>query len=251
MKKLLLFLFVGLTINAFAQHPCVPPAVTISGTSWKCKGVSDTLSLSGPSATTYLWSDGNTTTSIITGPIEADSTFYVIANNGGCIDTTYFNVTVKIPPVVNINHIDSICAGNGICLSPNVSGTGPFTFLWSPGGKTSDTICVNPVIDMVYTVTVSNGCTTTKMDTVVLVNCTGINNITASPDFINIYPNPSSTEFTMSLPAKAVVNVFDITGRMLFSEMEKPGTVTFGKELTPGIYFLFIDGKPEGKLVKL
>ena len=102
MRKLLLVLLVTVSLNVFAQKPCVGPADTIIGSSWKCKGVRDTLFVHGPSATTYLWSDGQTTTSIFTGRIDADSTFYVIGTNAGCSDTTYFNVTLRLPPTVSI-----------------------------------------------------------------------------------------------------------------------------------------------------
>jgi hypothetical protein len=250
MRKLLLLLFVGFSAHAFAQHPCVPPAVTISGTAWKCYCVTDTLFVNGPSATTYIWDNGATKTSIITGPICADTTVYVIATNSGCTDTTYYNIVLRIPPSVSLNHLDTVCLGTEICLWPTVSGIGPFTYFWSPGGKTTDSICVSPSVPTIYNVSVSNGCTTTKFDTVFVRTCTGINTITSSTQY-NIYPNPSSTSFTLDIQIKALVKVCDITGRVLFSEMEKPGTITFGKELNPGIYFLFINGKPGGKIVKL
>ena len=250
MKKLLLVLFAAISLNVFAQHPCVGPVVIISGDSIVCNRVKDSLFLNGPSATTYLWSDGETTTAIGTGPIDADSTFYVIANNGGCIDTTYYNVRVKLPPSVITPTKESFCSGTNVCIVPFVGGSGPFTYSWAPGGKTTDSICVSPSSTTVYTLTVSNGCNNTAEDTLVPVNCAGINTITTSSGY-NIYPNPSSTSFTIDLQTKSLINVCDITGRILFSEMEKPGTITFGKELSPGIYFLFIDGVSGGKIVKL
>ncbi len=248
MKKIILLLFIGISLNAFAQHPCVGPTVTISGTDWKCKGVRDTLTVSGPNGTTYQWSEGYTQTTIFTGPIDADSTFYVVATNGGCSDTTYFNVTLRLPPVITFNP-PTICLGVETCVTANATGTNsPFTYLWSMG-ETTDSICVTPTDSMPFIiVTVSNGCKATKMLTA--TNCTGINNITES-SVINIYPNPSSTSFTLDLPTKSQIKVCDITGRVIFSKMENAGTITFGKELNPGIYFLFIDGKPGGKIVKL
>jgi hypothetical protein len=250
MRKLLLLLFVVLSINAFAQYPCVGPTVTISGDSIGCHGVRDTLFVHGPSATTYIWDNGETTTSIVTGPIDADSTFYVIATNSGCSDTTYYNVTERLAPSITVSSPDTVCKGTNVCLTAHASGIGPITYLWEPEGATKDTLCISPDSTRSYTVTVSNGCTNMAITRIAVIPCLGIDNVSSFTGY-NIYPNPSSTEFTLDLPTKAQIKVCDITGHVLFSEMEKPGTITFGKELSPGIYFLFIGGRPGGKIVKL
>lgn len=244
-------MLIVISVGAFAQHPpCTPPVVTITGTDWKCKGVADTLSVSGPGGTTYIWDNGRTTTIIHTGPIEADSTFSVIATNAGCSDTTYFTVDVRIAPAITFS-VDTICSGSCITLYPSITSNPPATsFIWNTGA-TTDTTTVCPDSGTIYLFTASNGCPARKSDTIYVKVCEGINNITASSDFGNVYPNPSYTEFTVDLPTKARISVCDITGRILFSQMENAGTITFGKELNPGMYFLFIDGKPGVKLVKL
>src|SRR5580658_9764044 len=103
-------------------------------------GIKDTLYVSGPNGTTYIWNNGNTDTTYYTGPIDADSVFYVVATNGGCSDTARY--IMEIRPIPN--------------AVPSISGT----------------------------------------------------------DFTNVYPNPSSTGFTVDLPIKAQINVCDITGRI-------------------------------------
>jgi hypothetical protein len=328
MKKLLLFLLIGISNSAFAQHPCVAPAININGASWKCKGERDTLTVNGPNGTTYVWDNGKTTISILTGDIDGDSTFYVVATNGGCSDTGYFTVVLRLPPIVRINPASLFCAGEPITLSASATGTNPpFTYIWSTG-QTGTSITINPGPDTTttYEVYASNGCssvtaititpgvpilsaccgnnispgdsvllvttgnsvvyqwspsvhclnpplcdsvevapavttsyTVTGLDSsgcqaeetlLIIVSPAGVSSISGN-NFINIYPNPSSTEFAVNLQIKALLNVCDITGRILFSEMENPGNVTFGKELNPGIYFLFIDGEPAGKIVKI
>ena len=322
MKKIILLLFIIVSFNAFAQHPCTPPIVTIHGTSWKCKGVRDTLTVTGPNGTTYSWNNAT----YITGPIEADSTFYVIATNNGCSDTTYFTVVLRVAPAILITPPLIICGGGSALLKAVASGTGPFTYLWSPGGATTDTLTVSPTSPTTFIVTVSNGCKTTKAtlvtpdnpslsaccnttiklghDTILSASGGGMQSYSWTPagtcltpscdsvrvsptvtttytvtgtdtlgcqvqrlltvvvgpaaipyisqsDFVNIYPNPSSTSFTVDLKTKATIKVCDVTGRLLYSKIENAGTITFGKELNPGMYFLFIDGKPGVKVVKM
>jgi len=328
MKKLLLFLLIGISVSAFAQHPCTPPVVNISGSAWKCKCLKDTLYAHGPSGTTYQWSSIMGHDSIlVTGSICADSTFYVIATNNGCSDTTYFTVVVRVPPTINITPPTTSCGGSNVLLTASASGSGPFTYLWTPGGATTDTLTVNPSSTTTYTVLVSNGCKATKTTTVtpdnpamsaccdktillgddtmivasgrsfasyswsppggtclsascdsILVKPSVTTNYTVTgtdslgcqvqriitivvepaavptilgTDFVNVYPNPSSTVFTIDIQAKAILEVCDVTGRIIFSQRENAGTVTFGRELTPGMYFLFINGMPAVKLVKL
>jgi hypothetical protein len=328
MKKIILLLFVGVSVSAFAQYPCIPPVVTVTGSAWKCHGEKDTLTVSGTSGNTYLWNNGSTRTTYITGDIDADSTISVIGTNGGCSDTAYFTIILKTPPVITTAPIAS-CTGLPIELVPNITGTGPFTYSWSTGA-TTDSIGVPSPADsthVTYTLTVSNGCSSANTFTVtaefptlsacctstvsvgnniilsasgncisyawqpsssavclntscdsvrvspaitttysvtgtdaagcqvtgfvtVIVEPAGIPTINGS-DFVNIYPNPSSSAFTVTLRNKTEIKLCDITGRMLFSELENAGNVIFGKGLNPGIYFLFIDGKPGIKIVKL
>jgi len=84
------------------------PIPVISGTSFKCRGETDTLTVScshGPD--TYIWSNGNTTTTYITGPIDADSTITVTAFNAlGCSHDTTFMIVLRPPPCLSdINDI--------------------------------------------------------------------------------------------------------------------------------------------------
>ena len=319
------FLFFGFANSQIINSvTCTPPLVTISGSTWKCLGVRDTLHVSGPNGTTFLWNDGSTTTSYLTGPIDADSSFNVIATNGGCSDTTYFTVTLKIKPNIIITPPVLTCAGNSVLLKAAASGTGPFYYLWTPDGQTTDSITVNPSGPTTYVVYVSNGCKNAKATTVfpdnpsmsvccdksillgddTILFATGgssffkfqwfpsssvvclntmCDSVKVSPIVTTTYtvvgtdtlgcqleriltinvekgsnppilaatPNPTYTEFTISLQKNFNLLVRDAIGRVVISEQESAGTITFGRELSPGMYFMFIDGKLSGKLIKL
>ncbi|HTA27778.1 MAG TPA: PKD domain-containing protein [Bacteroidia bacterium] len=140
------------------------PIPVITGQNWECINKTSTLTVtSSSSPTTYLWSNGKTTTTITTVPITKDTTYKVIATNAlGCKDSTTFTVDLRVPPSIQITPPALACAGNDVLLEATGFGQGPFTYTWTPGGATTDTITVNPSVTTTYTVTVSNGCSSSK-----------------------------------------------------------------------------------------
>lgn len=103
------------------------PNAVITGTSKVCKGHRDTLTASGGSA--YKWNNGKTTSSIITGLIEADSTEYVtVYNSNGCSVTDSFKIIAEI--CTGINNIQN---ANLFQVYPNPS-NGMFTIQSSVAG---------------------------------------------------------------------------------------------------------------------
>jgi len=144
------------------------PKPVITGTPWKCRGVKDTLFVTGGAS--YKWSNGRTTTAYFTGGIAKDSTIYVTVKNSlGCAVVDSFTVDLRVAPTVgNITPSLIACAGIPVTLkASSVSGQGPFTYTWEPGGATTDSINIlNPDSSTSYTVTVSNGCKTNRVVTV-------------------------------------------------------------------------------------
>ena len=127
--------------------------VTVNDTT-VCKGDSATLtavpSLPGG---TYLWSPGAFTTSSITVS-PATSTTYTVTYSGSCsnpVDTG--RVTVQsIPVLTPVN--DTICQGGAgqVSVTPSIPGG---TYLWSPGGQTTQAISAAPLVTGNYTYTVT------------------------------------------------------------------------------------------------
>lgn len=98
------------------------PTITASGSATFCQGNSITLTAS--SATSYLWSDGTTTTQGI--PISTSGNYSVIAtNSNGCsITSTATNVTVL--PTLNSSQTPTICSSDKITIGThtyNANGT--------------------------------------------------------------------------------------------------------------------------------
>ncbi|MAX71652.1 MAG: hypothetical protein CMC76_11255 [Flavobacteriaceae bacterium] len=130
-----------------------------------CQGESVTLSASG--GQTYLWSNGETTTSIEVSP-TVTTTYTVTAFDGfGNSDDDSVTVIVNDLPVAAAGDDQTICEGDSAILTAS----GGDEYLWSTG-ETTASISVTPSVDTTYTVEViSNGCSSTD-DVTVFVNTT-------------------------------------------------------------------------------
>lgn len=132
--------------------------ISINGTHFKCLGSTDTLTVTG--ANSYIWGNGSTTDTYITGTINADSVITVTGFNSiGCPESKTFTINVAPPPNVTLTYTNT-CLNSPVNIQAVTSGQGPFTYSWAPGGETGSSIMV-PDTGQTYTVTVSNGCKTT------------------------------------------------------------------------------------------
>jgi uncharacterized repeat protein (TIGR01451 family) len=128
------------------------PHFRVTYTDTICAGTPDTLTANG--ATTYVWSNGNTTNNIIVAPV-ATHTYTLIGVTGTCTRDSSFTVNVKPLAHITINGARGLCRGN----TDTVTISGGTTYAWSTG-STRDSIIVTPSTTNTYTVTATlNKCT--------------------------------------------------------------------------------------------
>ena len=149
-----------------------PPTLTVSVSSSTascgiCNGTASASVAGGTGAYTYTWSGFPVqTTATATGLCAGDYTV-TVADGNNCTSTS--TVTVGSIPAISDNPSTTLtaCGGNtgAICLAPT-GGTAPYTYVWLPGGATTD--CITGLVAGVYTVTVSDavGCAKTFQDPV-------------------------------------------------------------------------------------
>lgn len=127
----------------------------IKGKLSRCQGSKDTLTVSGGNS--YLWSNGSTKDTYVTGNINGDSTIMVIAYNSlGCPDSGRYSIKMLPPPTIAL--VDTTtCLNNPITIYAVANDTTSLSYLWTPGGETGQSITV-PDTGQSFTVTVSNGC---------------------------------------------------------------------------------------------
>jgi len=149
---------VDITVNASPEKP------TITGNDYYCTG--DSSMLSGPPASAYLWSTGETTPTIY---VKSGSYTLTVSDANGCNSPVSDPLAVSestIPPkpvITPPGPIDLESGGSVLLTSSSAT-----SYLWSPGGETSSSITVSDSGS--YTVTVGNqyGCLSDPSDPVIV-----------------------------------------------------------------------------------
>ncbi len=212
------------TLVSKVIHVLPYPVITSSGNTSICRGNSATISAGG--GTSYVWSNGATSTSINVSPTST-KTYTVTVSNGMCVKDTTITVTVDTPAVLTITPSQKICFGDSITLST----TGGPSYKWSNGATTSS-ITVKPGASTTYTCVVNkNGCidstsTTVTVDVPVLNACCndtiikgGADTITASGTISYIWtPNINlscDTCATTIASPTVTTHIYCFPGRML------------------------------------
>ncbi|AEE54193.1 hypothetical protein [Haliscomenobacter hydrossis] len=139
----------------------VSPA--IEGVTNLCLGYGTQLSASG--GTSYLWSNGSTSSSINLSPTAAGSyTYSVTVTNGTCSAVRSHTLTVNPSPSASISGPAGACYNGSIALSASGGGT----YSWSTGASTASINVAALQNTQSFTVTVSNsyGCKRSESKTV-------------------------------------------------------------------------------------
>lgn len=129
------------------------PTVNISGPTTVCNGSDAFLSTTG-NATHFLWSTGDTTSSITETPSITTNYEVLATSDYGCTATAAWSVSVSPIPVVSITGDTSLCQGEvGVLTCSNAN-----SFHWSTG---SNNHSINVGTTGTYSVVVTNsaGCT--------------------------------------------------------------------------------------------
>ncbi len=160
------------------------PTLSIDGVSVLC-GNTSTIIKAPLGYDSYVWSSGETTSSIT---VNTAGRYSVRVVSGGCNGTSDTVEIKSAPPIsVSIQGDTSICAGASTVLSAS---PGFVSYRWSNGDSTSTTTVSTPGS---YSVTVrdTNGCETTssRVVSIIRVNISGSNSL----DFNTVLVNQTST----------------------------------------------------------
>jgi hypothetical protein len=204
-----------------------PTTVSITGDDEICQGMPTTLSANPSTLSSYSWSSGQSTPSIMVSP-SVNTTYTLTAiNQYGCTSSATKNVTVNPNPtaVASSNSPSSspLCLGQTL----NLMGSGGMSYLWSFPNSTTTTTFQNPTIINTTTtaagtytlvVTAPNGCTASTT-TIVVLNaapvaaamsntpvCEG-NNLTLNGNGGNSYQWQGPNNFSSTLKSPTIANV--------------------------------------------
>ncbi|MGN6619409.1 MAG: immunoglobulin domain-containing protein [Ilyomonas sp.] len=216
------------------------PTATISpiGPITICSGASTTLTANSSLTGTYQWYKwSNPIKNGTSAQLNVSSSAkykVVIKSADGCTATSPQTKVTVSSPAATITPLGSldICTTNSVTLQAN-DGTG-LTYQWIKGstpisGATNRNYTATATGTYKVKVTNSNGCSKTS-STAKVTKCAVTSSSTLITDKISdemksrliLSPNPSNglikVEFYSDMPEKVPVNVYDITGRVLFTE---------------------------------
>ncbi len=229
--------------NTVAITAPVAISNTVTLTHLQCFGDSsgsvDLTVSGGISAYTYLWSN-NATTQDVSG-LDAGSYNVLITDANGCKDTAFAILTQPTALAYSVTSSPascSTCADGG--ASATVSGgTSPYTYAWTPSGKTTQS--VTGLLPGQYTVCITDSSGCSACDTVSIGTNSGIAEYNSPA--ISIFPNPSSGMFKVQgLKANANLFIYNCIGEMVYSvAIPRKDELINASSLPFGIYFLKIE----------
>ncbi len=245
------------TITATDSNGCIataseiisyPPALLATGNllnGVSCfgdnTGSASVTASGGTPVYTYSWFPNGGTNSMASG-LSAMTYTVTVTDSLGCQATVGVTITQAPGMVIKTDSIDetSFSGCNGLAAVTVVSGTPPYTYLWSPGGESTDTIKGQCAGDYCCTITQGNGCSQTIC--VVVKNTTGIDNLEPGSGGIIIYPNPNGGEFNIQLPdgsGKSTLMIYNVLGQEVYSQLaiDDSRIAINLREKSAGVYF--------------
>jgi gliding motility-associated-like protein len=122
-------------------------------------GTASVAAAGGTPSYTYLWSNGQTLSSV-TG-LTAGNYSVIVTDANGCTSVSSMTITQPQPITLAVSGNDSVCIGYPTVLSASASGGTPtYTYSWVPGPQSGPSVTVNPTSNTSYTVSMTdaNGC---------------------------------------------------------------------------------------------
>lgn len=229
---------VPVTLSVLAQPTL---ALTVSQAS-VCPGSSSTLTVNG--ATTYTWSTGSNSPSIVVTPAMATNYSVTGTNTLSCSSSTLVTIgTYSLPSVSIVTSANTICAGANAVLTAG----GGVTYLWSTAA-TGSVITVSPTVTTTYSVTGTSaqGCQKTAVHTQSVSPCTGIESLTVSGEAIRIFPNPSNGLITMEFgfEGEKTITITNSIGQVIrqLKTTDEQQTLDLSAE-AKGIYLVKVESR--------
>jgi hypothetical protein len=225
---------ISITVNA-ADSLIVSPDATV------CIGRSATLTASG-AYTNYAWNNLPANANLVVTP-SVTTTYTLVASGSpaGCVTSTLVTITVTNNPTSALNTASSLCDKCTGSLTVNtMGGTAPYSYSLSNNACTVPCASLCAGLYQLYT-TDAAGC---KGVNYFSIECSGISTMIAEVGDENllIFPNPASDELNVRLNGDFTYHLMSVEGQILIAGKDSSSTKIALTAITPGIYFLKIQG---------
>ena len=165
-------------------------------------------------------------------------------------------ITVNTLPTISaISSPAQSCAGAPVNLSASGNAT---NYQWQANTAflQGNSVIVNPMVPTTYSVigTDENGCSTTITIVQQVQICTGIDQMSNSITGLNVYPNPTNSEFNVELNngLNKTIEVMDLTGRVLSVQSSLDNKITVSiSTLANGVYYVKVKSDNATEVLKI
>lgn len=178
---------------------------------------------------------------------------YTYTDANSCTNTATTPIQVNPVPQPNLGPDTTVCAETNVLLT---AGNNFSSYVWSTGqntpsitiDSTNHGLTTFPVI---LIVTNLFACANRDTIRVTFTPCSGIENEPQWMNTVHVYPNPSSSYFTIEYASPIHVEIFDSKGSLMEIHLLKEKQFTFGKNYSPGIYFVTLTSGEATRTLKL
>lgn len=199
-----------------------------------------TINAAYPQAS-YLWSNEASTSAIT---VSSSGIYSVTISKDACSISDSVKVSVATPFVVDLGADKTICKPLNATLDAGIGGV---TYVWSPGGETTQSISASATGN--YKVSVNKGACVSSDEVLVIVDiCLGLEEI-LSENTVNVFPNPSADNFILTFndlnESDVTLRVTSLSGQEVYADKFDQHSGTFETKINlsnqaSGIYFLQI-----------
>jgi gliding motility-associated-like protein len=232
--------------TSFSMEVQMLPVASVFGDTLVC--AFSPAQLFGAGGESYIWSTGETASSISVQPGET-TIYQLIALSGICADTSIITVEAIPLPQITVNNDTTITLGGQVQLNA----TGGINYSWSPADDLSCTVCPNPLAipseSMTYCVQALSefGCTDTaclrievsdECETFFIPNA-------FAPERGGHEMNDCFRPFGEECFASMRMRVFDRWGELVFesTSFEECWDGNYqGKKVNSGVFVYYFDG---------
>lgn len=201
------------------------PSVSVNSATI-CSGESATLTASG--ATSYSWSSGASTSSIVVSPTAPSSYTVIGTDANNCSNSSISSVVVNTLPNITVNS-GSICIGD----SYTITASGASSYLWNTGEATASIVVTPTMSPVSYTVTGTdvNSCSSDAVATIT-VNSVPNTALTLNPNLQCVTVN--TVTLAGGSPTGGVYSGTGVTGGVFSPSTVGVGTYTITYSYTDG-----------------
>lgn len=215
------------------------PVVNLGADRILCSGSDITLN-AGDGFVNYEWSTGDTTSSTTVN--EAGAYTVTVFNAGGCEATDVVNVLLINPPVAGF----TVLTDGTLTVTFTDQTQGPAVYSWDFDSDGDEDLALNGTVSYTYpsngdytaTLYVSNLCGSDTFEVDIDLSDVGFNPVSNQVS-MKVFPNPASSDFSIQLaePGNALMNLYDLTGRLVYSEALLSNVTSISRNGLPaGVY---------------